>query len=102
MSSGSTAINQYRNVQNKDIIENVSKSEFDKAQELQIQECIRAFNIELKHIQPLKSIFIKCDYNKTGMVLCKDFIKRLHKMNIQMPAQIFNFFINTLKEKDVN
>jgi hypothetical protein len=43
-------------------------------------------------------MFIKCDFNKNGFIKCKDLIKRLHKMNMQMPMHIFNFFINTLKE----
>ena len=47
-------------------------------------------------------MFIKCDYNKNGFIKCKDLIKRLHKMNIQMPMHIFNFFINTLKESKSN
>lgn len=82
MSSGSAAINQYRNVQTKDIIDRISKSEFDQGQSFQIQECIRAFNIELKHIQPLKAMFIKCDKNKTGIIKTKDLVKRLYKINI--------------------
>lgn len=43
-------------------------------------------------------MFIKCDTNKNGFIRCKDLVKRLHKMNIQLPMHIFNFFINTLKE----
>ena len=55
MSSGSAAVNIYKNLQTKDIIDILSKNEFSKQQQFHIQECIRVFNIDLNHIQPLKS-----------------------------------------------
>lgn len=99
MSSGSAVINIYKNVQNRDIINVISKNEFTKQQELQIQECIRAFNIELRHLQPLKKAFIKCDKNHCGLITVKSLIKRIYKMKMHVPRHILQFYINTLLER---
>ena len=81
MSSGSAAVNVYRNMQTKDIVDSISKNEFDQGQQLQIQECIRAFNIELKHIQPLKQCFIKGDKSKSGFIQVRDLVTAFAEMN---------------------
>jgi hypothetical protein len=44
---------------------------------MQIMECMREFNIDLLHLQPVKIAFIKCDIAQTGKIYAKDLIKTL-------------------------
>lgn len=60
------------------------------------------FNIDLNHIQPLKSQFIKCDKDRSGLITIRSLVKRFNKINLQLPQNVFNFFINTLMEKQPN
>ena len=78
----------------------MSKNEFLKSQELQIQECIRAFQIELRHLDPLKRAFIAADKQHIGVVTVKEIIEELHNDKINLPQNILHFFINTLLIKD--
>jgi hypothetical protein len=80
----------------------LSQNEFSKSQQLQIQECIRTFQVELKHLNPLKKAFIKTDKAKCGIITLKDLVKRLVKMKQYVPEPIFNFFAHTLAERDEN
>jgi tryptophanyl-tRNA synthetase len=61
MSSSSPAINIYRNNETNAVLKEITKTMYSKAQIGHIQECLRSFNIELQHLMPLKSAFIKCD-----------------------------------------
>lgn len=100
MSSGSAAINIYKNVQTQGILGEICRSDFNREQQRQIQECLRSFNIELQHLAPLRIQFIKCDRHRQGRIKAKDLVKRFAKIRQQYPMRIFNFLINTLAEKD--
>lgn len=102
MSSGSAAINIYKNVQTRGILGEICRSDFNTEQQRQIQECLRSFNIELQHLMPLRIQFIKCDRQRQGRIKAKDLVKRFVKIRQQYPMRIFNFLINTLTEKDPN
>jgi Ca2+-binding EF-hand superfamily protein len=36
---------------------------------------MRSFNLDLKHLEPVKSLFIKCDKNNSGKIYAKDLIR---------------------------
>lgn len=99
MSSSSAAINIYKNVQTQGVLGEICRSDFNKEQQRQIQECLRSFNIELQHLMPLRIQFIKCDKHRQGRIKAKDLVKRFVKIRQQYPMRIFNFLINTLTEK---
>lgn len=82
MSSSSAAVNIYKNLESENLLLQYSNNEFNHRQEKQIQECMRSFNIELSHLLPLKSNFIKCDRDHTGFIQIQDLIKRLSKVRI--------------------
>ena len=44
-------------------------------------------------------MFVRCDKMKNGLIQVKDLIEAYSEINLQLPLQIFNFFINTLREK---
>ena len=46
---------------------------------------MRSFNLDLKHLEPLKSQFLKLDANRTGKIYAKDLIKELKNTKIQFP-----------------
>jgi hypothetical protein len=85
MSSGSAAINVYKNTQQQTIINQLSKNEFLRSQQLQIQECIRTFQIESRHLDPLKGAFIAADEEQMGTCTVKQLVRALHAMNINWP-----------------
>lgn len=82
MSSSSAAINIFKNIQTKDILNVLSQTEFSLQQQLQIQECLRSFNIDLQHLIPLRSQFIKCDKQKTGKIRAEQLVKRFNKIKL--------------------
>ena len=85
MSSASAAINVYKNTQSQNLINQLGKNEFLRPQQLQIQECIRTFQIELRHIDPLKNAFICEDKNREGTITVKQLVHELHNNGVNWP-----------------
>lgn len=50
----------------EDVIKLVSSNEFDQSRQKQIEECIRAFNINYRHVNDMKKCFIDCDLDDAG------------------------------------
>jgi hypothetical protein len=53
-----------KNNDTSDIINQLSKNEFNQVRRLQIEECIRQFGINVKMITELKKTFLACDLDK--------------------------------------
>lgn len=90
-----------KNIQAADIIEMASKSDFNKLRKKQIQECIRAFNIEQRHIVELKKAFTACSLNENNETPIKDLLESIQEKGLKYPPLILNFFLNVLNSEDI-
>lgn len=100
-SSASKALNVMRNQQTSDIINLVCKNEFNRLRQRQIQECIRAFNIEQRHIVELKKAFTACELNSRSETTLKELLESIHERGLRYPPLILNFFLNVLNVNDM-
>lgn len=100
-SSASKALNVMRNQQTSDIINLVCKNEFNRLRQRQIQECIRAFNIEQRHIVELKKAFTACSLNARSETTLKELLESIQERGLRYPPLILNFFLNVLNVKDM-
>lgn len=57
---------KYKNQQMDDVIKLVTSNEFGPKRQKEIMECIRAFQIDLRHVQEVKKVFIDCDLDGDG------------------------------------
>lgn len=57
---------RYKNQQMEAVIKLVSKNEFGKKRQKEIEECIRAFNFTNQHINDFKKVFIDCELDDDG------------------------------------
>jgi len=75
----------------------VSKNEFSKLEQIQIEECIRKFKIDYRTLIRFKNMFMDCDNNQDGLVTIKEFISEIQSSNLLVPRPTLNFFINSMK-----
>lgn len=79
----------------------VSKNDFNKMQQKQIKECIRAFDIDFQLLQILKNLFMECDDNHDGIITRQDLIRLIYEKKQMFPQTQLNFFLNALVKENI-
>ena len=100
-SSASTAFVTQKNRQTTDIIKLISNNAFSQKRQSQIQECIRVFGIDNRHVNDLKRAFMDTELDHNGDSTTGQLIEKMKEFNIRYPKIILNFFINILNARDV-
>lgn len=83
------------------MIKFVSRSDFNKARQKQIMDCMRAFQIDHGHVTGLKRAFMDCDMDEKGEICLKEFLEKIREMEQKYTPQALNFFLNLMKINEV-
>lgn len=85
LSSASKSLNIFKNKQNAKYIKESCHSMFNPQEKLLIRRFLKADNIDMKHLNDLKTAFLSCETSKLGYIKKKDYLMKIYNMNLKFP-----------------
>ena len=72
---------------------------FDSAEKEQIRKFLKADNIDMRHLNDIKSSFLSCESTRLGFIPKKAFLSTIYSMNLKFPEKFFLSLLEMIKEK---
>lgn len=96
LSSGSKSLNIYKNKQNAKYIKASINNIFDTYDKDIIRKYLKKDNIDIRHLNDIKSAFLSCEQITLGYIKKSDFLVKLYKMNLRFPQDFFLALLKTI------
>ncbi|CDW76593.1 ef hand family protein [Stylonychia lemnae] len=98
LSSASKSLNIFKNKQNSKYIKASINNTFDIQERDRIRRFLKKDNIDIRHLNDIKSAFLSCEQQPLGLVKKSDFLFKLYKMNLKFPQDFFISMLKTIQE----
>eukprot|EP00347_Sterkiella_histriomuscorum_P007996 403346767 len=98
LSSGSKQLNIYKNKQNAKYIKASIINVFNHEEKEYIRKYLKKDNIDIRHLNDIKSAFLSCQQINLGQTKKSDLLIKLYKMNLKFPQEFFLQLLKTIQE----
>ena len=78
MSSASKHLNIFKNKQNSMYIKAAITKVYNNQEKEQIRKMLKQDNVDIRHLNDIKSVFLSCEQDRLGFVKKNEFLLRLY------------------------